>query len=164
LFAPDEVTQTKASTIASMIQTNNDQAAVDYYEIKMPSDEPGRLSGLVISGLDSMEARTEIWNESIKLNPRISLYIDARLSGQFIIAYSVNPAKMSDIESYEKTLYSDDEAEAISCTSRGIIDVGLQVSSMLTRAARLHFGGGNVPAITMMNQETYTTTQGDWVE
>jgi molybdopterin/thiamine biosynthesis adenylyltransferase len=162
LFAPDEISENKALACANMVQVHNEFASVDYHPSK--GEDMEKYEGLVISGLDSMDARKEIWEQCIKLKPRVPLYIDARLSGQFIIAYAVNPCKTSDIKSYELTLHSDEEAEDISCTERGIIDVGLQVASLLTRLVRMHFTGDGIPAITMMNQETYVTTQGAWVE
>lgn len=121
-----------------------------------------RLGGVVVSGLDSMEARQSVWEECIKLNPAVPLYLDARISGEFIVIYACNPTDMGDIEAYERTLYSDDEAEAIACTERGIIDVGLQVGSMVTRLLRRHFTGKEIDRTTMMNQDTLTATTGGW--
>lgn len=161
-FTEFDVGQPKVDALADRIGDQFNE--VDAYQAALPDERVTRLDGLIISGLDSMEARREVWESCIKLKPSVTRYIDARLSGQFIVAYSVNPSMMSDVQSYEKTLHSDDEAEDISCTARGIIDVGLQVASLLTRAARLHFSGAEVPNITIMNQESYVTTQGAWVE
>lgn len=162
MFIPQDIDKYKVAACAAIIEQTNEFCSVDMQPTR--GEEIDKYEGLVISGLDSMDARTTIWESCIKLKPRVTRYIDARLSGQFIIAYSVNPSKASDIKSYEKTLYSDEDAEDISCTARGIIDVGMQVGSMLTRLTRRHFAGEDVPAITMMNQESYVTTQGDWVE
>ena len=162
MFYDYHIGQYKVDALAEQI--TDEFNAVSALSVALPSPDLDQVSGLVISGLDSMEARQEVWESCIKLKPRVTRYIDARLSGQFLIAYVVNPSKMSDVTSYEKTLYSDEEAESISCTARGIIDVGLQVSSLLTRLTRLHFSGQEIPNIVMMNQESYVTTQGGWVE
>lgn len=121
-------------------------------------------SGVIVSGLDSMEARMALWNQAIKLKPQVSLYLDARLGGQIIVIYAVNPTDMHDIEQYEITLYSDEEAEDAPCTERGVIDVGLMVGSVLTRHLRSHFTGGEVPRQTIINQETLTITKAGWNE
>lgn len=162
MFWPSMTGTDKVAATAGIIddEFNN----ITTYATALPSDEVPPFRGLVLSGLDSMEARSSIWHECIKNKPRINRYIDARLSAQFIVAYAVNPTDPKDVEQYEATLYADDEAEDTLCTERGIIDVGLQVASLLTRATRLHFNGEEVPNITMMNQATYVTTQGGWVE
>lgn len=126
--------------------------------------EEQEYKGVVVSGLDSMEARIELWNSAIKLKPRVPLYIDGRLGGQLITLYAVKPAVYDDCKSYEATLYSDDDAEEAPCTERGVIDVGLMVGSLITRMLRLHYTGQDIPPITMINQETLMVTQGEWVE
>lgn len=114
----------------------------------------GEFRNVVVSGLDSMEARANLWRDRISLNPRVKLYLDARLGGQVIVIYAVNPLNMDSADRYEATLYSDEEAEDAPCTERGVIDVGLMVGSLLTRYLRLHFTGHEIPAVTYVNQST----------
>lgn len=121
------------------------------------------LSGLVISGLDSMQARKDLWQQ-IRLNPHITRYMDARLSGEFMVVYTVNPTDLDDCDTYEEqALFDDDEGEDISCTERGIIDVGLMMSAVLTRSIRRHFNGDELDAITMVNHASLAITKGGWV-
>jgi len=162
LFHRMDVGQSKVSAVADYIsdEFNN----IDALAVSLPHEDVA-LEGLVISGLDSMQARHDIWHECIRLKPRVTRYLDARISGEFIIVYSVNPSDMNDVRKYEEqALYDDDEAEDISCTARGIIDVGLQVSSLLVRMTRRHFNHDEIKNITMMNQESYVTTQGAWLD
>lgn len=121
------------------------------------------MSGVVVSGLDSMEAREAVWR-GVKLRPQVPLYIDARIGHQIIVIYAVNPTDYMDGMSYEKTLHSDADAEEEGCTDRGIIDVGLMVGSLITRMLRYHFTGQPLDKITVMNQQTLTVTKGGWVE
>lgn len=163
-FGVGDIGSAKVDAMAGYVIADRDfDGNVETYETDLPSDDVPALEGLVISGLDSMEARTNIWNECIRLKPRVTRYIDARLSGEFLIAYAVNPSDMHDIEKYEATLYSDEEGEDLLCTERGIIDVGMQIGSLLVRAMRKHFNGDDIPNITMMNQASYVTTQGAWI-
>lgn len=78
------------------------------------------LSGIVISAVDSMASRHVIW-KSIKHEPSVRLYIDARMGGQVAHLFSINTCKPDDIELYEDHLFSDEEAEEIACTARSII-------------------------------------------
>lgn len=79
-----------------------------------------RLSGVVISGVDSMESRSEIW-ERVKWNPRVETYIDARMGAEVCRIYTVNPCNTDDIEYYESTQYTDRNAHEAPCTARAII-------------------------------------------
>lgn len=164
-YTNEDIGENKVDALAALLQrtTAPFEPSLGVHPVSLPDDDV-RLSGLVISGLDSMEARKTIWDECIKSKPSVSRYIDARLSGQFLICYALDPSDPRQIEKYEEqTLYDDDDAEDLGCTERGIIDVGMQVGSLLSRLTRRHFNNEEVPAISMMNQETYTTTQGDWL-
>jgi molybdopterin-synthase adenylyltransferase len=92
-------------------------------------------TGIVISGVDSMEARKIVW-EKVKTSGFVQLYIDGRLGGNVIKIFCIDPAKMSDTEYYENTLHSDEQSAELPCTAAGIIDVGFSVGSLITRAVR----------------------------
>lgn len=79
-----------------------------------------KVRGIVISGVDSMKARAEIWT-AVKLNNiHIPIYIDGRMGAQLLRVFSVNPCGSLDIEQYEKSLYTDEQALKAPCTARGI--------------------------------------------
>ena len=117
--------------------------------------------GVVVSGLDSMAARSEVW-QGIKMNPSIERYIDARIAGQLILIYSFVPYDPEACDKYEATLHSDDEAEPASCTARGIIDVGFAVGSLITRQLRQHYAREAIEPVTYINHETLSVSKGDW--
>jgi len=120
--------------------------------------------GLVISGVDSMSSRKDIWrNGNIKHNHRVKQYIDARIAGQLIVIYSVNPMDADDVSSYEKTLHSDGEAVAAPCTERGVIDVGLAVAAILTNMTRKFLTGEGIASVTTMNMDGLVLGHGDWI-
>lgn len=77
-------------------------------------------SGIVISAVDKMEQRQIIWKK-VKMNPRIKLFIDARMGGEVARVYAINPLDIDEIAFYEKTLYSDAEAVPTRCTAKAIM-------------------------------------------
>lgn len=81
-------------------------------------DQP--LKGVVISAVDSMPARKQIW-KNVKNKPQIRLYIDAGMGGEVGQIYAVNPCDPDQIEFYEKTLIDDEKAVEAPCTERAII-------------------------------------------
>jgi hypothetical protein len=78
-----------------------------------------QAAGVVISGVDSMEARSQIW-AAIKFNGKVSHYVDARMGAQVGQIFTVDPTDAKQVAAYEKTLFRDDEAEEAPCTARAI--------------------------------------------
>jgi tRNA A37 threonylcarbamoyladenosine dehydratase len=91
-----------------------------------------KLRGLVISGIDTMTDRIRIWRESVKLNPAVPLYIDARMGGEVSRIYAVRPVDPFQIQAYESTLYSDTEADPLPCTGRTIIYNTFAIAGIIT--------------------------------
>lgn len=116
-------------------------APVEFSLWPLPLNDPDvSYSGVVISALDSMGARQELW-ERVRMNTSVEQLLDARLGGENIVVYSAVPHRPSDIARYEETLHSDDEAAEAPCTRQSIIDVGFAVASLLTRAVRRYYAG-----------------------
>lgn len=86
--------------------------------------------GIIVSGVDSMKSRMEIW-ENLKFNINIPLYIDARIGAELVQVYTVQPSNLSDIEMYEKYLFSDENSVQLPCTARAIMYTGFAVSSLI---------------------------------
>lgn len=78
------------------------------------------LSGIVISGVDTMAARYDIWSH-MKYNINVPLYIDGRMGGVQFIVFPLNPSMPDEIKYYESQLFPDDEALDIPCTERAIV-------------------------------------------
>ena len=95
-----------------------------------------RLGGLVIGAVDSMVARKHIWDNCIRFNPKIPLYIDARMSSEVCRIFSIKPIDPEDVRFYEGTLYGDEEALEESCTSRAIIYNVFMAASLITHQVK----------------------------
>jgi hypothetical protein len=80
----------------------------------------GGAKGIVLSGVDSMKSRQEIW-DSVKLDPGVALYIAARMGAEVLRIHTVKTCDPQSIEWYEQTLYSDEDATEAPCTERAII-------------------------------------------
>lgn len=110
--------------------------------------EDTHSSMVVISAVDSMTARKEIW-EIVKSNKQdVVLYIDARIGGNVakILTLPLKQAIQHEIEQYESSLHSDDtstianeEVKHLSdlpCTMRSIIDVSMATAAVITNQYR----------------------------
>lgn len=163
MFDHEAIGYTKVSAMHDQITMLDGDHSIA--SLSVPLGDVAKLDyrGLVVSGLDSMSARSELWHDKLKLNPFVPLYIDGRLDGQTIVIYAVNPCNMDDVEEYEATLLSDDEVLAGVCTERSIIDVGFMVGSLISRMVRLHYTDQEVPKITVVDQKNLTIAHGGWL-
>lgn len=87
------------------------------------------LGGVIISAVDSMEVRRQLFDAHYKKGYNTSLIIDSRMGAQTSMLYTYNPLSIVEGESYEKTLYSDSEAVQEPCTSKATIYCSLGLSS-----------------------------------
>lgn len=117
-------------------------------------DETSTLRGLVVSGVDSMSARAEIAKAVRRNRFNIDRYWDARIGGEKVVIYSVNPKDPDEWDAYQKTLYSDEDAESDPCTRRSVIDVMGHVGSHLLTGVREQLSGEKIPVgYTYLNIE-----------
>lgn len=79
---------------------------------------------IVIMAVDSMVARKDIYEKSIKNKYRVKQIIDPRIGGESYRVYTFRPTDPIAQLSYEKTLYL--KTEDVPCTERSIIyNVGI---------------------------------------
>jgi hypothetical protein len=84
--------------------------------------------------VDSMKARKEIFDNSIKMKSAVKLLVEPRMGLNEGRIYNVNPMDLNHIKRYEECWYSDDEAEVSACgTSQTVITTALAVSSWCCR-------------------------------
>ncbi len=85
----------------------------------------------VVSCVDKMESgRVPAWR-AVKLNPSVDIYLDSRIAKFFVEIYAINPSLKTDINRYESTLFSDEEAVRQTCGSHGVVFVAVHAASMI---------------------------------
>lgn len=82
--------------------------------------------GVVIVTVDSMRARKDVWSVHRGKMADVDLYIDARMSAEEALVYSIRPG--IEDEFYDKTLYSDTEAMAERCTAKSTVYTVLSIA------------------------------------
>jgi molybdopterin/thiamine biosynthesis adenylyltransferase len=93
-----------------------------------------RLSGIVFLMVDSMKARKEIFDNSIKMKSAVKLLVEPRMGLNEGRIYNVNPTDLNHIKRYEDCWYSDEEAEVSACgTSQTVITTAMSVSAWCAR-------------------------------
>jgi len=93
------------------------------------------LEGIVIMAADSMATRSAIYMVHSK-SLKCKLLIDSRMGAETSLLYSIRPLVKEDMDSYEKTLYSDDEAIQERCTAKSTIHCALALSSLIVSSIK----------------------------
>lgn len=88
------------------------------------------LYGVVISGVDTMEARQKIWSR-VRYNVEVPLYIDGRIGGEIVQIYTIRPSQLEDVEFYEKWLFPDEEVAELPCTAKAIVYIGFTIGALI---------------------------------
>lgn len=156
----DWLGQGKVHAVNSVIQEFSPAQNVTTIEAKLGDVDPREFGDVCIAALDSMEARTELF-EKLKYALGTQLVLDGRLDQENIVLYAYRPCDPESRKFYEATLYSDDEAKDTSCTRQSIIDVGFSVASLITRAVRRFYADEPVEKVVYWDQQRLTIYKGE---
>lgn len=112
----------------------------DFTGVKIETEfrpyEKGQFKGIVISAVDSMAVRRLIWEEHKEFAIATKLIIDPRMGAETGLCYAISPTKPKDIASYEKTLYSDEDAVQERCTAKATMYTALALSAHVAKIVK----------------------------
>lgn len=106
-------------------------------DIKLKINETkwdGATSPIMISALDSMETRREVW-ESIKNDVSVKWYIDGRMAGEYMHILTIKMIDKDSRDFYEKSLEAK-EVEQQSCSNKGIVYNTLIIGGLITQQVK----------------------------
>lgn len=110
-----------------------------------------KLNGIVISCVDSMEARKTIW-EAQKGNKDVDWFIDGRMAAEQALMYCMDPNDKRDVKAYEKTLYTDAEASQDRCTAQSTVYTAFLIAGMMAKCVKdLVMKNANYPRVMHWN-------------
>ena len=129
--------------VEALKQIVSDLTDVKLNTRKEKFSETTPCQGIVISGVDTMTDRSNIW-KTLSTKENVSLYIDARMGGQVVCIYTINPRIEEEQKWYEETLYSDENAFKEPCTARAIMYATMVCAGLIT-AQVAKFSNGEQP-------------------
>lgn len=124
LYSFDDVGQLKVNALARTCE--NVGAKIRTFPSFFTQQDAIRCKGIVILAVDSMKARKMI-HEAV---PNNCLLIDGRMGAEKILIYSASTALQRF--NYEKTLYSDENAEQAPCTAKATSYCALTIAGLIT--------------------------------
>lgn len=132
LYGEKDIGKPKVEALKSLVEC---QTGVEIEAVPEMWDGQ-RLSGLVISGLDSMAVRKELWEKTVRYNPKIPLYVDGRMGGEMALIYAVRPLDPEDVKLYEDELNTDEDAPDLPCTAKAIIYNTSMIGSLIANLVK----------------------------
>jgi hypothetical protein len=111
--------------------------------------QAGCFKGIVISAVDSMAVRKKIWDNHKGMSPHTKLILDPRMGAETAMLYVMSPMDEADISSYEKTLYSDENAVQERCTAKATMYTACMLSGLVSKAVKDIVTDGPYPRIAV---------------
>ena len=140
MFRPDDVGRPKVE-VAEEVLTAYGAESVEAHQEPFVSDEHGgALEGIVLSAVDTMAVRQDVWG-AVNGNPFVSRLFDGRIGGETYTLIDIDPLNGDHVAWYEKfQLFGDDEVVPLPCTQRAIVYpavvLGAQVAAAISRHQR----------------------------
>lgn len=125
LYGMDDEGTEKVVALRDLIGSMTD-VLIEDMPVLFDADADYSNSSIVISGVDSMKARQDIWKTVEASYP--AWYIDARMSLQDIRIYCVD---MNNPGDYAESLHSDDEGTGTACSARSVAYNGMFCASVV---------------------------------
>lgn len=142
-YGSEDIGELKTDAMVIQLKGSLGEETVIVIETKAEEFTSGDdLEGVVISGVDSMKSRSEIWQSVLRNRNFVPLYIDGRIgiqwseeeggvTGEWIEVFTVVPARLKDREFYEGNLFSDEEAEPLRCTAQAVAYIGPLIAGFM---------------------------------
>lgn len=118
IYRPSDIGMTKAEAACAFIERQEADCKVTPHGERVTASTP--LQGVVISGVDSMASRSEIW-QAVEWNTDVPLYMDGRIGGENLQLLTLNPSDIDAIDVYSKWIFPDSEGAALPCAARTVI-------------------------------------------
>lgn len=94
------------------------------------------LDGIVITAVDSMKVRKEVYEAHNRKAFNTKAIIDPRMGAEIALMYAYSPILPSEVDEYSRTLYSDENAVQERCTAKATVFCALGLSSLICSAVK----------------------------
>lgn len=140
LFRPMDVLRPKVEAAAEILASYGLTDVVCHQEEFHAEEHGDMLDGIVISGVDTMAVRKDIW-QALAWSPAVALYLDGRIGGEGWQLNTVDPNNPDDVDWYEQfQLFDDTQAAPLPCTERAVVypavALGATIVANITRYTR----------------------------
>lgn len=140
-YTRDKVGMYKVEALAEMLDN------IIPHKKEVTSDDTRYMEGIVLIMVDSMKVRKELF-EGLKNDAYLFRMIDARMGADTFTIYEYQHFNIDTKKMYEKSLYSDDDAETTTCGEvLSVVGTAMAIGSWISwRIINLHAGKSSVGA------------------
>lgn len=150
VFRVSDVGRPKVDALADIVKDFSD-ADIKPHQTRYDGHTATKI---VIGAVDSMESRKTIY-EAIKSLYHIELYVDGRMSGEMMRLTAIKPSDPGHQAMYEKTLYTDEEAQPEACTARAVAYNTFLIGGFIGNIVKRHVTGQHVPREVIFSLANY---------
>ena len=147
-----DVGRLKVEALADLVR----EVAGVLLEIRAERVRDQRLQGVVVSAVDTMAARREIWLRTIRHRAGVPLYLDARMGAEVARILTVRPADPDDIRRYEASLHGDEEAVVLPCSAQAIVYTGFSIAGLVAGQIKKFLTGEPLKGELILDHKTMT--------
>lgn len=133
-YRHSDIGKLKANALGDLVQDFTGMAIATCPLRYGPERDP--LPGVVVSAVDSMDARRMIWGRHAKQSPATKLVIDPRMGAESALCYAMRPMVAKDCATYEKTLYTDNAAVAEPCTAKATMYTACMLAGFVAKVVK----------------------------
>jgi molybdopterin/thiamine biosynthesis adenylyltransferase len=143
-----DVGKPKVRAVAEMIEEFSDDTAIAAVDIRIEKDDEF-ISDFLISAVDSIHARKDIWEAAKKSH--IRYYFDARMAAEEFHLYAVNMSE--DVNWYETMISQEDDTNVleIACTAKATIFCAFIAAGLIGSAVKTVSIEEHQPRVTVLN-------------
>lgn len=149
-FRFSDIGSNKAHALQTLIR---DFTKVELKVNPVKYDGSQKLTGIVISAVDSMEVRKLIWSK-VRDNFLVRMLIDPRMASEYALSYVMDPNCPKDMDAYEKTLYTDANAVQEPCTMKATMYTATMIAGYVAKHVKDIVTGGQYARVTNWNIQT----------
>lgn len=140
----------KTEACVAQVTAVNDGVAVTSHEGFLQGGE-SLPDGPVVLAVDSMDARKAILDMSLAWRPNHPLVIDARMAGQALQLFAIDPSRAEELERWQGFWFPPEEAHPVPCGGRSVSYIGAICGGLIAAHLRRQIMGEAIPFLTTMD-------------
>lgn len=150
-YRTQDIGQSKVAALSRTLEEDFGAFEVLRYEGAVdPTVFQVEQADVVVCAVDDMAFRKSFWEKAIRSHFNPKLYIETRMGGEDFRVYALSPMDSNAFEYYEKTLYSNEEADGVACTERSILYNVMLIASVVGHLVKQHVSSPeDIPFETM---------------
>lgn len=152
LYKPDDLYRPKVEVCKEYIHAYGDDEVVVETHQRLFTSKDSVNASLIITAVDSQQARRDIWTAIGKMRPKPQLLIDGRIGGLIANCLFVWP---NDAEWYEQKWLGDNVAP-LPCARRAIIYPSVGLAEIITNGIVQWAAGEEIPRRVYRNAENFS--------